>query len=79
LSELDNISIESLDADAEGILRGYSQGLRDTNIPKNHANARDKLNETSSPTVQNNNYFNGENKPTNAQPIYKILDNVQPS
>jgi hypothetical protein len=50
LSQLDNISIESLDADAEDILRGYSQWLRDTNIPKNHANARDKQNETSSPT-----------------------------
>ena len=48
LSELDNISVESLDADAEDILRAYSLWLRDTNIPKNHAKARDK-NVTPSP------------------------------
>lgn len=48
LSELDNISVESLDADTEDILRAYSLWLRDTNIPKNHAKARDK-NVTPSP------------------------------
>jgi hypothetical protein len=36
------MELDELDADAEDILRGYSLWLRDTNIPKNHAGARDK-------------------------------------
>jgi hypothetical protein len=41
-SKLADMELDELDADAEDILRGYSLWLRDTNIPKNHAGARDK-------------------------------------
>ena len=41
-NKLADMDIGELDADAEDILRGYSLWMRDTNIPKNHAGARDK-------------------------------------
>ena len=34
--------VDKLDVDAEDILRGYSLWLCDTNIPRNHSNAREK-------------------------------------
>ena len=39
-TEIEDYEIERLNADVEDILRGYSMWLRDTNIPKNHGQAR---------------------------------------
>ena len=47
--ELEDFKIEHLDADVEDILWGYcSMWLRDTNIPKNHVQARNEKKETTS-------------------------------
>jgi hypothetical protein len=40
------MQLDELDADVEDILRGYSLWMRDTNIPNNHAKARDKGKDT---------------------------------
>lgn len=44
--KLVDMQLDELDADAEDILRGLSLWMRDTNIPKNHAKARDKGEDT---------------------------------
>jgi hypothetical protein len=44
--KLVDMQLDELDADVEDILRGYSLWMRDTNIPKNHAKARDKGEDT---------------------------------
>ena len=47
-TEIEDYEIERLDADVEDILRGYSMWLRDTNIPKNHGQARIENKQTTS-------------------------------
>jgi hypothetical protein len=47
-TEIEDYEIERLDADVEDILQGYSMWLHDTNIPKNHGQARIENKQTTS-------------------------------